>query len=724
MKIFLLRIWIVLRRFRRNGNQPRDPHLHYAQQVEALMRRVDPAAPWRQRADWMIDLIGWLRHEPRASAEDGQSAHPRTRFLLDWLDAHRDVRRLVQHALQKTLREARGSQLFADTGLPRESAFFSELGDRMLRKLLPQPTGDGDASVLLAEMFPEEADAEWLLGLDAETMARLWRLCADDGIAHAALKQIDEALVYLATMIVAAGIGPEFQQRLEPRVPLMATPFMALRRELEKFLMTPFPDDAALRSVRMLVAVCQAQTERIYAHLDEHGVSVRLVYSLERMREQLARVGRLADLRHAAVRADAAVHAQALLADLVTASRRGSSVRGLLRRSFALLSRKTIERSARDGEQAIARDAAGYRALVAAAGRGGIILAVTVIAKFVLDGFGVRGFFEGLLASLNFAVSFVLIYAVGGVLATRQPAATAPLLAARMRALDTIEGLRALLVEIAALLRSQAAAVFGNVAVVIPTMLAIAAAAHWLAGAPIQGEGGAHALLDRLSPAGPTTLFAAMTGVLLGAAGLFGGFVDNWFAFRRLPEAVGGHRRLARALGARRAQRFAAWLDRRAGLVAGNLMLGVLLGMTPAVLQFFGVPFEVRHVTLDAGMLAAASASLGWQEVETPAFGLAAAGVLATALINVGVAFACVLSLSLRARQVPRRTRRVVRRSLLRALASSPRRFLFPERRVAAVPTPSAVDASSPAREEDDEARPAPAPDTRPASAALEDESA
>jgi hypothetical protein len=103
MKIFLLRAWAVWRRFRRGS--PAKRHLQYASQVEVLMRRANPFACWQERANWMTDVAEWLRHEPRAALRDDsawrRARHQRTRYLLDWLDAHRDVRRLVQTAIQK-----------------------------------------------------------------------------------------------------------------------------------------------------------------------------------------------------------------------------------------------------------------------------------------------------------------------------------------------------------------------------------------------------------------------------------------------------------------------------------------------------------------------------------------------------------------------------------------------------------------------------------------------
>ncbi|MFS2117793.1 preprotein translocase subunit TatB, partial [Herbaspirillum frisingense] len=175
-----------------------------------------------------------------------------------------------------------------------------------------------------------------------------------------------------------------------------------------------------------LVAVCHAQTDRIYAHLDEYGVSVSLVYRVERMRAHLQRIGRLIDVRSGvpgpaispavpglAAKAGAG-RMQLLLCDLISAHHHRDSVRGLMRRSFALLARKMVERNADHREQAIARDGAGYRKVMRAGLIGGAVIAGTALVKTSLSSLGVGHFVDGALASLNYAASFLLIAALGG----------------------------------------------------------------------------------------------------------------------------------------------------------------------------------------------------------------------------------------------------------------------------------------------------------------------
>ena len=687
MRISLLRLCVILRRFRRSSskNLAHDGR-HDAQlelQVEALLRRADPLAGWNERANWMIDVARWLRQEPRAFRIGGIGAgprmlhHHRTSYLLNWLDSHAEPLQRVRATLQVTLLEALGPDIFCATGLPRAPAFFNELSEHIFTWMLPTPTPPMDLSLLFTAMFPDPADADWLHSLDQKTLARLWRIVGDDGLVRKYTGQIDEALHYLVMMVAAVGVGADFRHRLKPVRSLKTTPFMELRDALDIHLEVSPTDYASLSRVRRLIAVCRAQTDRIYADLDEHGVSVGLVYHVERMRAQLTRIGRLIDLRAATYIGQGATHLQELLTDLIRAHHERASVRGLVRRNFSLLARKMVERNASHGEHYIARDRTEYRAMLRAAMIGGVVTAVAALGKSAVVSIGMAKFFEGLFVSINFALSFLLISALGGVLATKQPAVTAPALASKMVALDTVDGLRALMHEIACLLRSQAAAVFGNLVAVIPTMLALSAGIWLLSGQPVMTPNKANATIASLSVIGVTPLFAAFTGVLLWIASLAAGFADNWFALRRLRTALAHQRRLVFALGAARAARWAQKLEDQLGMIVGNIALAFLLGMTPVFAGFFGLAIDTRHVTLSTASLSGAVSSLGWQAFATPDLWLAIAGIVMIGLLNVGVAFSCALGLALQARAVPQRVRRIVFRQVIKRFSASPASFLL-----------------------------------------------
>ncbi|MDB5796251.1 MAG: preprotein translocase subunit TatB [Paucimonas sp.] len=637
----------------------------------------------------MVEVAAWLRAEAPVWSEQAGGlvcAHERTRLLLTWLQKERETRRVVQATIQKTLREAIGPELFCGAGLPDRPGLVRASLRRAGRMLLPMALVPGDLAALLQALFPEAKDERWLRSLDDVTRARLWKLVADDGIAHALQQQIDEALHFLVNAALATGARPEVRQRLGVRVPLRATPFMALRRELEKLLALPGADEGALRSVRMLLAVCQAQTDKVYQHLDEHGVSVSLVAEIERLRAQLTRIARLLDLR-GAIADDEAGHAlQLFLADSVRDHHR-SAAGSMIGRSFSLLARKVVERNDVQSEHYLARDRQQYRIVLKAGCVGGVIVALTVLGMIAIDRAAMAGFFEGAAYAALFGASLLSIAALGGTLAARQSPVVAPVLAARMGALDTVDGLRGLLKDSASLLRAQVAATAGNLATAVPVILVMAVAVQSLGGIGLLPAADARYAIQSLSLAGPTPVLAIVTGLMCWLASLAAGLADNWFALHRLREAIAHHPGLRLLFGAVRSARFAAWCARHVAAIAGSLVLALLLGTLPALGDFLGFPIDLRLGVLSAGLLAAALASADgavWQEA---AVLLALAGVASACVLNVMTAYLCSLALAMHARHVEGRARGMVLRSLLRRLRAAPGQFLLPPRRTA--PTPA-----------------------------------
>ena len=88
------------------------------------------------------------------------------------------------------------------------------------------------------------------------------------------------------------------------------------------------------------------------------------------------------------------------------------------------------------------------------------------------------------------------------------------------------------------------------------------------------------------------------------------GWLENWAVYRRLPEAIAGHR-WGRFLGRRTMGFFSRFFTRNISGLGGNSALGLMLGMTPVMGKFFGLPLDVRHVTLSTGALTLAALALG-----------------------------------------------------------------------------------------------------------------
>jgi site-specific recombinase len=102
--------------------------------------------------------------------------------------------------------------------------------------------------------------------------------------------------------------------------------------------------------------------------------------------------------------------------------------------------------------------------------------------------------------------------------------------------------------------------------------------------------------------------------------------------------------------------------------------------MSPVVAAFFGLPLDVRHVTLSTGALALAVTSLGAVVFASAPFWLAVAGIAAIGVLNLGVSFTLALWVAIRATRAGALSRRRVFRAVLARLVASPRDFLLPPR--------------------------------------------
>jgi site-specific recombinase len=135
-----------------------------------------------------------------------------------------------------------------------------------------------------------------------------------------------------------------------------------------------------------------------------------------------------------------------------------------------------------------------------------------------------------------------------------------------------------------------------------------------------------------------------------------------------------------RRIGAERARARADWWKANIAGLAGNVGLGVLLGLTPDLFLFAGVPMEVRHVTLSTGQVAVASFTLGAGALTTMPFWLAIAGLVLIGALNVGVSFVLALRLAMRAVDISPSDRAHVYDAIRRRMFSRPLEFIWPPR--------------------------------------------
>jgi site-specific recombinase len=371
--------------------------------------------------------------------------------------------------------------------------------------------------------------------------------------------------------------------------------------------------------------------------------------------------------------------AQRLIARLVTLSSEERSVRALITANSSLLAAKVAERSAETGEHYITRDIAEYRSMLRKAAGGGALMSITTLLKFVIVGLGLSVFWSSILASINYALSFVVIQLLNWTIATKQPAMTAPAMAAKLGDIESSEALKSFVDEVTHLTRSQVAAVIGNLALVVPCVLAISAVLLLSTGQAIINRKEAIYVLDSLTLLGPMAIFAAVTGVLLFVSSIVAGWVENWFVLYRLDSALRYNPRITLLIGAERADRWANFWRKNISGFASNISLGLMLGLFPAFASLFSVALEVRHVTLSAGQIAAAFAALGKSAFMLPVFWWSMAAIPVMGFLNLTVSFYFAFRVALSANSVSKKDRRRIRMAIWVRWKNSPGSFLWPK---------------------------------------------
>ncbi len=673
--------------------------------LPALLDTLDPDASLVERHLWLLDLMQWIRGDRQSVA----ASVARTGLLLDALQADPDKALRLRRWWQALNQSLDLAVLLSDFGFSSRSAFVSEFAERLRQKLLPATPETADAAELFSLVLRHDGDARWMLALQPDMLARMGDalrapeepLVGETATVMSWRDTLLEAITICASQVRATGFASELRLRMS--APARETaPFHSLASDVDRLRagirhagagpvdpQTPagVELEAALQQLRTQLEACRAAAASVYAHLDEHGVSVSLVFRIRQLRERILRIRALLDCLANKHPAQSVVR---LLAHMVVVGQDRRSLRSLVASNSSLLAAKVTERSSEVGEHYITRDRNEYHTMLRQAAGGGALTAITTGLKFAIMALGLSAFWSGFWSSVVYAGSFVVIQLLHFTLATKQPAMTAPAMAAKLKDLEAPDSLLVFVDEVTHLVRSQAAAVFGNVGIVVPAVLLLAAALKQFTGSPLLDAAGAAHVLHSLDLLGPSALFAAVTGVLLFASSIIAGWVENWFVFYRLDSALRYNPAFTRRLGAQRADRWARFLRNNVSGFASNISLGFMLGMVPAFAGFLGVGLELRHVTLSAGQLAAACAAIGWGVVREPALWWCVAAIPVIGALNLGVSFYCAFRLALLSHNVGALDRARIRAAIWGRLRHKPLEFLWPTAQIvrAAAPKP------------------------------------
>ncbi len=592
--------------------------------TEILAREVSSV---RDRNLWLYDLLQLLLEVPVARRTN------RLAGLTAAIDQHprRDAIRQTIHELWSHHSVVR---VICEAGLPDEVSFFHELSARSFRRLMPTDETQGDLYVLLDSLRLTNADAKWIAGLPDE-MAGWWQEI---------LRPSDTAIVVACRVLALRATNLAMSRdllALADDEDFAKSAFFHLAGEVER--MGGDLHEESYKEWVTLRQACEGEVQAAHRKLEERGSSASIVFRLRFLRFLLNRIEQILRLR----RGDSGGRAFATAVVSGLAGQR--SILTVWNASTRQLARSIVEKTGRVGHHYIAQNMREWMRMGRGALLAGIITVGTALGKYAISSVFHAPMLVALLHSLNYSISFLMMQAGGFLLASKMPAVTATTLVDAMDDLgqNHMEQLRGIT-------RTQTIVTLGNLTGAIPAAFLVDRVWHLVFGEPFLTAAEAEHGIHMLFPLGSGTIpFAIATGILLWLSSLATGWALNWLALHRIPQNIANSLSLRRRIGAERAQHLSHWAAHSAAGSWGYVVLGFLLGAVPVVFNLFGIPLEVRHVTLSAASLGLALDSawlrgeLQWSAVAWSLSGVAVVGVL-----NIATSFAASFFVAMRARDL------------------------------------------------------------------------
>ena len=611
----------------------------------------------------LIELIERIRPEDSRNTEEIEAKF--NAFIQALLLTPNAVSALQTFTL-RIINRYKQTSLFSDTGILSLDGFWNQLNQRIGAHILPVIPDHQQLQELFRKVFYQPTDKYWLDYFDEDDWQRLFSVL-NQGHSNQPEKtrikdQLIKALTILSYRISGIGLHPEFINA-QPELMEYESPFLVQNREINEFIQeykkryntvtlvdSITPPDASQALVMLeqchdVVAKIRRSTKRI-------GVSVSLTYMLALLEQCLERVEILLnmvmdedDLRYQSI--------GLFIADITEAIYSERSVRALLATNSELLALQVTENASKTGEHYVSTDKKGFLAMYKSAAGAGAIIATMATLKILMTRLSMAPLMQAFSYSMNYSLGFMLIHVLHFTVATKQPAMTAAALAATVQQrkgskMAQIAELAALIVNI---IRTQFVAILGNISIAIPVAALITLMWDVALHEPLMNHAKATKTLHDLNPFTSLAIpHAAIAGVCLFLSGLLAGYFDNMAVYRKAGPRLKAHIRLSQLMGQERLYRFADYIERNLGALAGNFMFGIMLGSMGTIGFILGLPLDIRHIAF-----ASANFIQGLININGPDIGLIVVsflGVLLIGLTNLFVSFSLTIIVALRARRV------------------------------------------------------------------------
>lgn len=500
--------------------------------------------------------------------------------------------------------------------------FSSGLINRVFKKILPAVPDEETFEFFLLK---NKRDIDVILdSFDFTTIER-------SNIAN----ELDTSIKALCSKIVAFGLDNNIHAKFK-QLELETLPFETLLTEI---IHLENCDSSKINNFILLLETIENNIHALRKYKKKIGVNLHLTMVTRRIIDYINRVKELIGLKS---NLKSRAHWEEMIKNHLQYLKRKDSIRKFIISHLDLLIFEIVEHTSSRGEHYIAETQKEYWQFFYKSMLGGALIAVFALLKIYLDSYSFSPMANALIFSLNYAVCFILVKQIGGIIATKQPAMTASTIAKHIDHNNNLEidSIKEVVALIKKAISSQFISIVGNFIMALIVACAIFKLfemAGWEKNLGIKPD----YLVKGVMPGINLISYAAIAGLFLALSGLISGFIDNKIIASKFAYRITHSKRfpLSKAL--------ANFVTKKGGVFIGNLSLGFFLGSAFLLSGFMPFPVDIRHIAFSSSNFAYAIMS---QPFESYFLLKALLGIVIIGFTNLIVSFSITLLLALKSR--------------------------------------------------------------------------
>jgi site-specific recombinase len=576
-------------------------------------------------------------------------------LLTDYLSKNDQERNALKRYIIRVCSHKSILKALTESGIYKSTGFTSEMVRRIKHSLLPELEPRQNINYTFDVIFPGKKDDKWIARIQETQLQKLFEVLEIhiDFNSFSLRPQLIEAIHILSHRIAATALESEFIHTFKNHKALDV--FIHQNNEVNTLLaqyklgMTPNHHLA-----EHIIGLLHQGLKNIHTlrKISSHsGASLQLTYTLHRLSQQIERLKMLLGF-YAKQRLDPS-QVVSLVIQFLQFEKSKNRVGKQFSETTYLVTYQIAEHESKTGEHYIAENSKDYRSFFGQASKGGVIAVWMAFIKVLLHHLNFAPFWQAFSYSINYALGFVGVQVSHSILATKQPAMTASSIAKSLdKRSSGDESLQSLALTIGKVSRSQFISFAGNLLVVFPLAFIVAGIYFMATGHDLVDANEARKMLKDVHPwFSLTWYYACITGVFLFISGIISGYYDNKVIYSNIHLRIRDHSFLRKVLSKRILVKLTNYIEQNLGSLIGNIALGFMLGTAGFLGFIFGVPFDIRHITISSANYAIAICTL-MSEVKIGYALICLLGVMGIGFFNFIVSFGLAIFVAAKSRRI------------------------------------------------------------------------